>query len=155
MTFEEDCPEWFKQKYKLELETKEDAEYDVSDTEKGIIKNENRFWIKLSDVKRLQEEQKSKVREANIKMHTDAIFELEIRRQRLEQEKIENALHLKPNIVDGMLLEIDNTKGWHEAKLKELELTSDNENWDKGFNAGTNNAIKMIEQFEKELDNTK
>jgi hypothetical protein len=58
-------------------------------------------------------------------MHTDAIFELEIRRQRLEQEKIENALHLKPNIVDGMLLEIDNTKGWHEAKLKELGLTSE------------------------------
>lgn len=51
-----DFPEWFKNKYKLELETEDDAEYDVSDTEKGIIKIEDRFWIKLSDVKKLWEE---------------------------------------------------------------------------------------------------
>ena len=49
MAFEEDFPEWFKEKYKVEL---------------SVTFERDRYWIELGDVKKLLDEQKQKVKEA-------------------------------------------------------------------------------------------
>ncbi len=54
MTEEINFPKWFKEKYKIELETPTD--YINEETKEIIIRKEHRFWVEMEDVKKLWKE---------------------------------------------------------------------------------------------------